>query len=155
MKTAGIVLAKTKGRDIWQITEALATRRIWSSRKRQSPLLQAVVRQHLDPISLCRSCPVPTKCRFIDGLWSPVQVCVGLIKNCLCASCLPSARFIIKSVVGWGGAEGSSRFTNLWGVNEEGHCCCSCQTLAFLFVKGALNTGLLPRVCTHPAHTYP
>lgn len=33
------------------------------------------------------------------GSASPLQVCISLIKKCLCASCLPSARFIIK--VSW------------------------------------------------------
>lgn len=81
---------------------------------------------------------------------SPVQVCVGLTKECLCASCLPSARFIIKSVVCWGrggarGGGGGEGVKGLLGlpiyeaalVNEEGPCCCSCQTLAFLFGKGS------------------
>lgn len=30
------------------------------------------------------------------GSMSPLQVCIGFIKRCLCVSCLPSARFIIK-----------------------------------------------------------
>lgn len=49
---------------------------------------------------------------------SPLQVCVSLIKRCLCASCLPSARFIIK-VSKWGRGDQSSRFTNLWSCFHE------------------------------------
>lgn len=92
------------------------------------------------------------------------QVCVGLIKKCLCASCLPSACGIIKNVVGWG------RMKGLLGLpiyeaalmNEEGPCGCSCQTLVFLFGKGALKVFLTVVYCPvsvpthHPAgHIYP
>lgn len=60
---------------------------------------------------------------LMDSL-SPLQVCISLIKRCLCASCLPSARFIIK-VLEWekkhcgGKSSQSSRFTNLWSSFHE------------------------------------
>lgn len=78
------------------------------------------------------------------GSASPLQVCISLIKKCLCASCLPSARFIIK--VSWwenkrfGGNSGwPSRFTNLWSSFHEhgGPRCSSCRTHGYLFAKGA------------------
>lgn len=78
------------------------------------------------------------------GSASPLQVCISLIKKCLCASCLPSARFIIK--VSWwenkrfGGNSGwPSRFTNLWSSFHEhgGPRCSSCGTHGYLFAKGA------------------
>lgn len=78
------------------------------------------------------------------GSASPLQVCISLIKKCLCASCLPSARFIIK-VSRWenkrfGGNSGwPSRFTNLWSSFHEhgGPRCSSCGTHGYLFAKGA------------------
>lgn len=87
----------------------------------------------------------------------PVQVCAGLIKKCLCASCLPSARFIIKSVVGWGGVKGLLGLPIYEAalMNEEGPCCSSCQTLAFLFVKGALQLFLKLAYCPVSVPTHP
>lgn len=81
----------------------------------------------------------------MDGL-SPLQVCINLIKRCLCESCLPSARFIIK-VSEWekkkrrgGKSDRPSRFTNLWSSFHEwgGPRCSSCWTHGYLFAKGAL-----------------
>lgn len=76
---------------------------------------------------------------------SPLQVCISLIKRCLCASCLPSAHFIIKvsergkNVFGRK-SDQPSRFTNLWSCFHEwggAPCCSSCRTPARLFAKGA------------------
>lgn len=76
---------------------------------------------------------------------SLLQVCINLIKRCLCASCLPSARVIIK-VSEWGGKKrGEGRkATSLLGLpvyeaafmSEEGPCCSSCWIHSCLFAKG-------------------
>lgn len=95
---------------------------------------------------------------------SPLQVCMSLIKRCLCASCLPSARFIIM-VSEWekkrcgGKSDQPSRFTNLWSSFHEwgGPRCSSCWTHGCLFAKGALAVCpcwlVAPCPCTPPFAT--
>ena len=103
---------------------------------------------------------------------SPLQVCISLIKRCLCASCLPSARFIIK-VSEW---EKKKKKKALWGektaallglqiyeaafMGEGWGCprCSSCWTHSCLFAKGALAVYprwlVAPCPCPPSPYTY-
>lgn len=100
----------------------------------------------------------------MDGV-SPLQVCISLIKRRLCASYLPSARFIIQVSRGenkWGG-EAGGRTDGLLGYRFMKQLSWAFRgpwTHSCLFAEGALAVCLSwlvpPCLCTtfqHLAHT--